>query len=174
MVRATNQKVFNTSQTDDQPKCGAGAAFGKDAKRVKEACDRLGIRKRRTADLAEHREKIRFVNAQGRLRNQLHRSVPKLAAGAVGELFRKVILKPDVVLAHTGGRDVLTALAPVFDEDSLPHSEKILREYGNVSSPSVMLALESYLTQPSNNQQLWLTSFGAGFSAHGCHLTKLT
>ena len=122
----------------------------------------------------EHREKIRFVNAQGRLRNQLHRSVPKLAAGAVGELFSKVHLKPDVVLAHTGGRDVLTALAPVFDEESLPHSEKILRKYGNVSSPSVMLALESCLTQPSNKQQLWLTSFGAGFSAHGCHLTKLT
>jgi len=32
MVRENNQKVFNTSQPDDQPKFGAGSAFGKDAK----------------------------------------------------------------------------------------------------------------------------------------------
>ncbi|XP_023343999.1 general transcription factor IIF subunit 1 [Eurytemora carolleeae] len=32
MVRENNQKVFNTFQVDDQPKFGAGSAFGKDAK----------------------------------------------------------------------------------------------------------------------------------------------
>src|SRR5690606_35807451 len=35
------------------------------------------------------REKIRFVNAGGKLRNKLHRTVPGLAADAVAELYAK-------------------------------------------------------------------------------------
>lgn len=120
----------------------------------------------------EDREKIRFVNAGGKLRNQLDRSVPQLAAEAVGELFAETTGNPDVVLTHTGGRDVLNALSPVLKGHSLLHSEKILRDYGNVSSPSIMLALEAQLSQGSEDERLWLTSFGAGFAAHSCNLTK--
>ncbi len=37
----------------------------------------------------EHREKIRFTNSEGKLRNQLDKAVPGVAAGAVEELFKK-------------------------------------------------------------------------------------
>jgi alkylresorcinol/alkylpyrone synthase len=37
----------------------------------------------------EQREKIRFTNAGGKLRNQLDKSVPKLAGAAVAELYAK-------------------------------------------------------------------------------------
>jgi alkylresorcinol/alkylpyrone synthase len=37
----------------------------------------------RTLHKPQHREKIRFVNEGGRLKNQLHRDVPELAADSV-------------------------------------------------------------------------------------------
>jgi len=47
-----------------------------------------------------------------------------------------------------------------------------LRECGNVSSPSVLFALERALRDGSPDEEgdWWLTSFGAGFSAHGCRV----
>jgi alkylresorcinol/alkylpyrone synthase len=41
-----------------------------------------------------------------------------------------------------------------------------------MSSPSVLFALEAALQEgrPDRDQDWWLTSFGAGFSAHGCRL----
>ena len=51
----------------------------------------------------EEREKIRFVNAGGRLKNQLHRAVPRVAAESVEVLFSLCSRKPDQVIAHAGG-----------------------------------------------------------------------
>ena len=48
----------------------------------------------------EEREKIRFVNAGGRLKNQLHRAVPEVAAEAVRDLFSLCNAKPDQIIAH--------------------------------------------------------------------------
>jgi alkylresorcinol/alkylpyrone synthase len=41
-----------------------------------------------------------------------------------------------------------------------------------MSSPSVLFALERALGErsPDEMHDWWLTSFGAGFSAHGCRL----
>lgn len=122
----------------------------------------------------EDREKIRFVNDGGYLKNQLAREVPDLAAEAVGELFGRRVKEPDAVVSHTGGREVLNALEPLFPVDALQSARDVLKCYGNVSSPSVMLSLESLLADKVDLGALWLTSFGAGFSAHSCELSKLT
>ena len=47
-----------------------------------------------------------------------------------------------------------------------------LCDCGNMSSPSVLFALERALRDgsPDGNGDWWLTSFGAGFSAHGCRI----
>lgn len=118
------------------------------------------------------REKVRFVNDEGKLRNQLHRSVPTLAADAVAGLYTLRQGDPDQVLAHSGGRDVIDAL-----EDRLPfrldETRGVLRDHGNVSSPSLLFALERRLARPNtNDQRLWLTSFGAGFAAHACEMWR--
>lgn len=118
----------------------------------------------------EHREKIRFVNANGKLKNQLHRSVPSLAAEAVKELYELRSLDPDKVIAHTGGRDVIEALEATLPDCRLTETREVLRRYGNISSPSVLVALEEALKTPARN--LWLTAFGAGFAAHSCELSK--
>lgn len=120
----------------------------------------------------EEREKIRFVNAGGKLRNQLHRAVPDVAARAVGELFARRTADPDQIIAHTGGRDVIEAIESRLPAYHLAETRDTLRQHGNLSSPSVLLALENRLAGGHADNHLWLTSFGAGFSAHSCELRR--
>ena len=125
-----------------------------------------------TLHLPAEREKLRFEQRDGKLRNLLDRSVPTLAAGAVGQLWAQRGPRPvSRVVTHPGGRDVLEALAPVVAPHSLDASTRVLRDYGNMSSPSVLFALEETLktaTPTAADGDFWLVSFGAGFSAHSC------
>jgi len=118
------------------------------------------------------REKIRFVNSGGRLKNQLHRAVPGLAGEAVAELYARRTAEPDQVIAHSGGRDVVEALESVIPF-SLSETRQILNDHGNMSSPAVLFALEKRLSNTSKaDHRLWLTAFGAGFAAHACELWR--
>ncbi|MES2694030.1 MAG: 3-oxoacyl-[acyl-carrier-protein] synthase III C-terminal domain-containing protein [Verrucomicrobiota bacterium] len=129
-----------------------------------------------TAHLPEHRDKLRFEQRDGKLRNLLHRSVPELAAGAVERLWCERGERPVArVVAHTGGRDVIEALGPVVAPHSLEASLRTLRDYGNMSSPSVLFALEDTLREgpPGAEGDFWLVSFGAGFSVHSCRLGQM-
>jgi predicted naringenin-chalcone synthase len=126
-----------------------------------------------TAHLPEHRDKLRFEQREGKLRNLLHRSVPELAAGAVQRLWEQRGPRPVArVVAHTGGRDVLEAIGPVVAPHHVEASTRVLRDYGNMSSPSVLFALEETLKDgpPNGAGDFWLVSFGAGFSAHSCRM----
>jgi predicted naringenin-chalcone synthase len=119
------------------------------------------------------RDKLRFEQRHGKLRNLLHRSVPELAAAAVGRLWEERGPRPvSRVVTHPGGRDVLDALGPVLAPHSVEASRRVLRDNGNMSSPSVLFALEETLkeTQPGRDGDFWLVSFGAGFSGHSCRL----
>jgi alkylresorcinol/alkylpyrone synthase len=124
----------------------------------------------------QERDRIRFEQRQGKLRNLLHPSVPSLAAGAVSKLYARAEAGSQRpigrILSHTGGRDVLDALEKEFPQHDLGISRKILRRYGNMSSPSVLFALAEALrdSQPEASTDWWLTSFGAGFSAHACRV----
>lgn len=127
-----------------------------------------------TVHLPEQRDKLRFEQRDGKLRNLLHRSVPELAAGAVDRLWHQRGERPVArVVAHAGGRDVIEALTPVIAPHSLAATTRVLREHGNMSSPSVLFALEETLRDgapAATAGDLWLVSFGAGFSAHSCRL----
>lgn len=124
-----------------------------------------------TTHRPEHREKIRFRNDQGKLRNQLHRSVPALAAEAVADLYQLRKANPDQIIAHSGGRDVIEALERILPF-SLKETRDVLAEHGNMSSPSVLFALEQRLTLANQDQRYWLTAFGAGFAAHACEMWR--
>jgi alkylresorcinol/alkylpyrone synthase len=126
-----------------------------------------------TAHLPENRDKLRFEQRGGKLRNLLHRSVPGLAADAVARLWKERSAAPvSRVVSHTGGRDVLEAIAPVVAPHTLDASVRVLRDCGNMSSPSVLFALEETLREgpPNGSGDFWLVSFGAGFSAHSCRI----
>ncbi len=115
--------------------------------------------------LPEHREEIRFVNARGHLRNQLSRAVPELAAEAVENLYAQRGRSSPHVITHTGGREVLRAIRHRLPQAPLTESERVLRDYGNLSSPSVLVALERHLENEEASDS-WLAAFGAGFSCH--------
>ena len=125
-----------------------------------------------TIHVPAEREKIRFVNEKGKLKNQLDRSVPGLSADAVSQLYAKRSADPDQILAHSGGRDVINALEAVLPF-SLTETRGVLRDHGNMSSPSVLFAVEDRLSQDlPGDQRYWLTAFGAGFAAHACELVR--
>ncbi len=125
-----------------------------------------------TTHRPEEREKIRFVNSDGKLKNQLHRAVPSLAAEAVAELYEKRKADADQIIAHSGGRDVIEAIEGVLPF-SLTETREVLRDHGNMSSPAVLFALERRLdAAKETDQRLWLTAFGAGFAAHACELWR--
>lgn len=138
-----------------------------------------------TLHLPEHREKIRFVNAGGQLKNQLHRSVPRLTGDAVHRLFHSrngTSLPNPEVITHNGGRDVIEAIREKLPTASLDATAGVLRDYGNMSSPSVLVALQRFLEAEAHapgkgggaRDALWLSAFGAGFSAHACQLVRVS
>lgn len=124
-----------------------------------------------TTHRPEHREKIRFKNEGGKLKNQLHRSVPQHAAAAVADLYARRSGDPDQALTHSGGRDVIDALEEVLPF-TLDETREVLARHGNMSSPSVLFSLEKRLAAGGDDQHYWLTAFGAGFAAHACELKR--
>lgn len=128
-----------------------------------------------TLHLPADRDRLRFEQRDGKLRNLLDASVPSLAAGAVSRLFGTAQAQAGArpirrIIAHPGGRDVLNALEAALPGYPLDASRRVLRDCGNMSSPSVLFALEEAMRndQPGANADWWLVSFGAGFSAHAC------
>ena len=131
-----------------------------------------------TLHLPAAREKIRFEQRDGKLRNLLAADVPALAASAVARLLAAEPADqpaPARVLAHPGGRDVLDALEAALPGHRLDASRRVLREHGNMSSPSVLFALADALHAgpPAPGADWWLVAFGAGFSAHSCRLSRV-
>lgn len=123
----------------------------------------------------EHRDCIRFEHRHGKLRNLLLPAVPGLAAAAVHHLHTRALATAPIarLISHAGGRDVLDAIAQTLPAYDLAPAREILRHFGNMSSPSVLFALEAALRddRPTSASDWWLTAFGAGFSAHACRLS---
>lgn len=124
-----------------------------------------------------HRDEIRFEHRNGKLRNLLQPTVPQLAASAVAQLNDRATRSADAhpiarIIPHTGGKDVIDAIAQKFPDHDFTPTREILRRHGNMSSPSVLFALEEALRtdKPTPHHDWWLTAFGAGFSAHSCRL----
>lgn len=126
----------------------------------------------------QDRDKLRFETCDGKLRNLLHKSVPNLAANAVSQLLSAELSRapaPVRMIAHPGGRKVIEAIEAALPAYSLDVSRQVLRDHGNMSSPSVLFALAEVLRAgpPVPGQDWWLVSFGAGFSVHGCRITGM-
>lgn len=125
------------------------------------------------------RDYLRFEQREGMLRNILTRQVPALAAKHVenllaGMLSQHPLRRADLTgwMLHAGGREVLAALQKRLGlgDAEVALSASVLRDFGNVSSPFVLLVLERALAQNAPGGWWFLSSFGAGFSCHGALL----
>ena len=125
------------------------------------------------------RDLLRFEQRNGMLRNILTPPVPQLAAQYAEKVLQRLLAeqqlqKQDINtwIWHTGGRDVLNALAEHIDldEGDMHWSRDVLSDCGNMSSPSVMFVLAHALAGNASPGWWWLSSFGAGFSSYGALL----
>lgn len=125
------------------------------------------------------RDRLRFDQAEGMLRNILTPEVPELAAKQVEAVLNDVLGQAGVDrgkikrwVLHPGGRDVLAAIKDRLDlrEEDVRWSSAVLSEFGNLSSPSVYFVLQSVLSEAAPSGYWWMSSFGAGFSGHGALL----
>jgi predicted naringenin-chalcone synthase len=131
----------------------------------------------------EQRDSIRFVHKNGQLHNQLSAQLPELvrtaAAGVVEDLLSRESLNKSQIghwAMHTGGEKIIDA---VRDEVGIPEerlwaTRKVLAEYGNMSSPTVLFVLDELL-QDGIRPGEWcmMLGYGAGLSAHGYLLRKM-
>jgi alkylresorcinol/alkylpyrone synthase len=127
----------------------------------------------------EDRDHLRFEQKNGMLRNILKPEVPALAAQHVAAvldetLARNQLSRPQIIgwILHPGGRDVLRALCGKIglSAHDVRWSESVLREHGNMSSPSVLFVLQAALGGGTPGGLWWMSSFGAGFTCHGALL----
>jgi len=72
-------------------------------------------------------------------------------------------------LLHPGGTKVLKAyqLALGLDDDGLSFSREVIREYGNMSSVTVLFVLEKFLAsrKPKAGENIIVSALGPGFSS---------
>jgi predicted naringenin-chalcone synthase len=127
----------------------------------------------------EKRDTLRFSHKNGMLRNILLPQVPQIAGDEVAKLFSESLaaakIKREEItgwILHAGGRDVILSLRDKLklSESDVRHSSAVLREFGNVSSPTVFFVLERALKDNVSDGLWWMSAFGAGFSCHGAFL----
>ncbi|HKK19107.1 MAG TPA: stilbene synthase [Opitutales bacterium] len=122
-----------------------------------------------TVHIPEDRGLLRFTSKEGKLRNILSPLVPERAAEAVHQLYRRAALSAGTEsVPHPGGREVLRSIDLALPMPCPIEAANVLRDYGNMSSPSVLFVLEEILKRERAPHEFWLTSFGAGFSCHSC------
>jgi len=137
------------------------------------------IRSFETINFPEWREKLKFTTEKGRLRNVLSPEVPERSGEASRSVVRSLLKrnhlsqnKIDHWLIHAGGDKVIGAVQKALDlnDKHTASSRKVLREYGNLSSPMVLFTLAEEMRgrTPQNGRLGILSSFGTGFSAHAC------
>ena len=126
--------------------------------------------------LPRYREQLRYTTWGGRLRNVLTRNVPLIGAKAVAQVVRHLLDRHGLTMetidwwvVHPGGTQVLNAVQRQvgLPPERLRFSYEVFRDYGNMSSPSVMFVLDRILREakPKPGDTGLLLSFGAGFTA---------
>jgi predicted naringenin-chalcone synthase len=68
---------------------------------------------------------------------------------------------------HPGGKRILDAISRSlhFKNEELKQSYSILKEYGNMSSPTILFVLEKIMKEPKQNKQnIFAAAFGPGLT----------
>ena len=92
--------------------------------------------------------------------------IPEFITKKLPQVVNKFPLKDlDGYVLHSGGMKIIDAYKKIFNNDpTIEVSQKILSEYGNVSSVSVLLVLKEMIKKKSNGIFL-MSALGPGFTA---------
>ncbi len=126
----------------------------------------------------EYRNDLRFKQKNSRLCNVINKNVPEVASEAVKTLQDRFMSRMEgpfhYYAIHPGGRRILDEIESRlgFGPNVLNRSREVLRDYGNMSSPSVLYVLKNIIEkdQPKEEESIILFAFGAGFTAFGAVL----
>ncbi len=116
----------------------------------------------------QFRDDLRFKYLDSRLCNVISSKVPEIVAQALHALYKDHSQNKKHYAFHSGGRKVLDAiqLQLGFSDEDMRPSRQILKDYGNMSSPSVLFVLKDILNGQLRDQDaVTCFSFGAGFLA---------
>lgn len=149
------------------------AAAGSPRPRIEQFCSRI---------LPEHLEKVGFSQREGRLRIILHERIADLAPPLIHSMVEETLRgrglgKEEIAywILHPGGRRIVETLPQTLglSPDRLQASFEVLREYGNLSSPTVLFVLERALQRrkPSPGDSGLMLALGPGLAAEAAFLS---
>jgi alkylresorcinol/alkylpyrone synthase len=135
----------------------------------------------RTLFRPEHLDAMGFEYPGGRPRVVLSKDVRRLGAGLMAEMARALLdlqgLKRGDVrhwVLHSAGRRVLDRARVLLelDEGALAPARTVLREYGNMSSATILFVLDEVLRTEAPVPGDWgvMVGLGPGFAAEGALL----
>ncbi|MFW6221346.1 MAG: type III polyketide synthase [Fibrobacterota bacterium] len=131
--------------------------------------------------LPQFREDVRYVYRNGALHNKLSPQLPKVIREVIPPLVEELLRRNDLSVRdighwaiHPGGDKMVSAIQQELQitDSQMESTRTILRDYGNMSSPSVLFILERELTKGIEEGQ-WcvMIGYGAGLSAFA-YLTR--
>ena len=138
------------------------------------------ILEHRTLFRSEHLDAMGFEYPGGRPRVILSKDVRRIGSGMMAEMAHALMdaqgLKREDVrdwILHSAGRRVLDRVRGLLDldESALVHSRAVLREYGNMSSATILFVLEHALRREGvPGEWAVMVGLGPGFAAEGALL----
>ncbi len=144
--------------------------------RGEEPAGRLTLLDFESVLLPEYRANLQYRTERHRLRNVLTREVPVIGARAIEQAIRMLLARHQLPagaiahwIVHAGGTQVLAAVERRLGltAHDLRHAHAIFREFGNMSSPTVLFVLDRLLEhdKPRHGEKGLILTFGAGFTA---------
>jgi len=122
---------------------------------------------------AEHMMGFKLTNSG--LQMVLDIEVPDTIASHFGDIIHPFLQKNDLeikdidhMIFHPGGKKIVTTVESLFSGlgKNIEATKEVLKQYGNMSSATVLYVLESIMdTAPEKGEKGLMLSFGPGFSA---------
>ena len=174
LVVTVELSTLHHQQNVDLEPLLAGAQFGDGAAAaiVSGSGEGLTLGQGISAALEESDELITWQIGDTGFRMHLSGEVPGRIGSALArdEVRARVLgdgVKPEAYAVHAGGRSILDAVERGLDlaPDALDHSRAVLRDFGNMSSSTLMFALERTMREkPESGVAL---AFGPGLAMEG-------
>jgi predicted naringenin-chalcone synthase len=140
-----------------------------------------GVVAHRTLFRSEHLDAMGFEYPEGRPRIVLSKDVRRIGSSLMGEMAAELMelqgLKREDVqywILHSAGRHVIDRAVTVLGlrEEQVAATRGVLREYGNMSSATILFVLEQTLrtARPVPGEWGLMIGLGPGFAAEGALL----
>jgi predicted naringenin-chalcone synthase len=124
----------------------------------------------------EYRDDVRYVYKNGQLHNRLSSQLPKIICSIVPDFIQSFIANQGLSLddishwaLHPGGDKMIVGLQQCLELSNkhMAPTRSVLRDFGNMSSPTVIFIAERILKENTMlPKRMLLCAYGAGLSMH--------